>query len=437
MAEKMYKILDKSTNKSKKRAGSISESSEEGSVSSVPPSPSHDVLTFLDHGDQKVKLREKLSSAGGFTSLLTNEGVREIYGFPTKILSRQERESCVKEFILKLYKINGEEKYRDVDKILLKISPKIECKRPHLLENSHSKNLVQNVEMLPPDGFVQPNAVLALSTPGPRLSKVKNIYSSHSATDSLKVINHLGLSEDDARYVRGISLVGLSTEYSVKQRKSEIMGNDGKGWVVAKKVTIKKWYRKKENEVNNYKHGEPAIKEIALGHIPKENIQQAIQHWAQLISNQGQYIEMQSMEFCPTILNDCVCLILGNDSGQGFTREGVRFCNRTNGNSGWKIFVTTMMKGSDKSLGLFQKQSLFSSLSGLRNLTSIQMGGKERRLVKFSCMDYEAASEDFGHQVLLYILYIIWGSSLRGLRSLYPSLGPPSTLVEIFAADIF
>ena len=412
MAEKLYKILDKSTNKGKKRARSISESSEEGSVPSVSPSPSpsRDVSPFSDHVNQGVKLMDKLSSVGGFTSLLTSEGVREIYGFPTKTLSRQERELCVKDFIMKLYKINGEEKYTDVDKILLKISPKIECKRPHLQENSQSQNRVQNVEMLPPDGFVPPNAVLAISTPGPRLSKVKNIYSTHTASDSLKVINHLGLSEDDARYVRGISLVGLSTEYSVKKTKSEIMGNDGKGWVQAKKMTVKKWFRKNQNEVSNYKHGEPAKKEIVLGYIPKENIQQAIQHWAQLISNQGQYVEMQSMEFCPTILHDCVCIILGNDSGQGFTREGVRFCNRSSANSGWKIFVTTMMQGTDKSLGLFQKQSLFSTLSGLRNLTSIQMGGKERRLVKFSCMDYEAASEDFGHQVdyIIFRVRAIW-----------------------------
>ena len=30
------------------------------------------------------------------------------------------------------------------------------------------------------------------------------------------------------------------------------------------------------------------------------------------------------------------------------------------------------------------------------------MGGKERRLLKFSCMDYEAAAEDFGTQVGLF-----------------------------------
>ena len=91
--------------------------------------------------------------------------------------------------------------------------------------------------------------------------------------------------------------------------------------------------------------------------------------------------------------------MLGNDSGQGYTREGVRFCNREQANSGSKVFVSTLMEGSDKALSLFQKQALFSSLSGLRDVTTITMGGKERKLIKFSAMDYEAAAEDFGTQV--------------------------------------
>ena len=70
-----------------------------------------------------------------------------------------------------------------------------------------------------------------------------------------------------------------------------------------------------------------------------------------------------------------------------------------NANSGSKLFVTTIMEGTDKSLSLFQKQAVFSSLSDLRNLTTIRMGGKERTLIKFSCMDYEAAAEDVGTQV--------------------------------------
>ena len=84
---------------------------------------------------------------------------------------------------------------------------------------------------------------------------------------------------------------------------------------------------------------------------------------------------------------------------QGFCREGIRFCNRKLANSGAKVFVTSMIEGSDKPLSLFQKQSLFSCLRGLRNVNTITMGGKERKLLKFSAMDYEAAHEDFGTQV--------------------------------------
>ena len=109
---------------------------------------------------------------------------------------------------------------------------------------------------------------------------------------------------------------------------------------------------------------------------------------------------MQSLEHCPKVLEDKVIIVCGNDSGQGFCREGIRFCNRKNANSGGKIFVSAVMQGSDKSLSLFQKQQLFNSLSALRNLSTIQMGGKERALVKFSVMDYEAAAEDVGTQVL-------------------------------------
>ena len=92
-------------------------------------------------------------------------------------------------------------------------------------------------------------------------------------------------------------------------------------------------------------------------------------------------------------------VVIGNDSGQGYSREGLRFCNRENGNHGSKIFVTTMVEGSDKSLSLYQKQGLFSSLSGLKGKNCIKMGGKERKLLIFSAMDYEAAHEEFGTQV--------------------------------------
>ena len=49
-------------------------------------------------------------------------------------------------------------------------------------------------------------------------------------------MTHLQLSEDDARYVRSISLVGLATEYSIKQLRTELLGNGGKGGVQTEKM---------------------------------------------------------------------------------------------------------------------------------------------------------------------------------------------------------
>ena len=89
-------------------------------------------------------------------------------------------------------------------------------------------------------------------------------------------------------------------------------------------------------------------------------------------------------------------------SGQGFSREGVRFGNRLQANSGSKVFVTTLVEGSDKPLSLYQKQYLFSSLTGLRGMNTILMGGKQRKLIKISSMDYEAQAEELGTQVCFW-----------------------------------
>ena len=407
MSDKLFEILNKSTNKTKQRQRTSSQSSEssEENYQSCKSSPagsrdsSPDVTNY-------VKLSEEISSLGGFTSVVTKSGTvkREIYGFPTKLLTPNERENCVRNFVEKLYNFKGEKKSDQVDKLLAKIAPNFECKKFHLPENSQAKCLVQNIQNLPSDTFKKPDSVLASSTPGPRVSKVENIFTPHTTCDSLKIINHLLLSDDDCRYIRSISLVGLASEYSVKKFRSELMGNNGVGWVQAEKVSFKKWFRKELNEKKNHKNGQPARKEIVIGKIPEQNIPTAVQHWADVVTSQGQYQDMQSMEHCPPILHDCVVLVVGNDSGQGYCREGIRFCNRKTGNSGSKVFVTTLMEGTDKSLSLFQKQYLFSSLTGLRNLTSIRMGGKERKLIKLSCMDYEAAAEDFGTQVFVVTL---------------------------------
>ena len=80
--------------------------------------------------------------------------------------------------------------------------------------------------------------------------------------------------------------------------------------------------------------------------------------------------------------------------------KGVRILNRKSANSGSKVFVSCVMIGSDKSLSSFQKRFIFSSLTGLRMLKSINMRGRDRKVIIISCMDYEAAAEDCGTQVI-------------------------------------
>ena len=341
----LVRILNKSTNNPKKRQRSnLSESSDSDSSAS---GESVNCGIF-------VQLSDRLSSSGGYTSIITSGGAvkRDVFGFPTKLLTPSQREQCVKEFIAKLYQLNDVNQNDHINQILYKIAPDRECTREHLPEISHSSNLSQNVQQLPNDLFRKPEPKLASSTPGPRLSKVLNIYSTRPVDDSLRIINHLQLSEDDCRYVRGISLIRLSSEYSVKKLRCEILGNEGKGWVKAKKLTVKKWYRHDRKEQENYKNLIPARKEIVIGQIPQENIATTVQHWANLITERGDFIEIQSLEDCPIILRDSVIVVVGNDSGQGYTREGIRFCNRPNANSGAKVFVTTVMQGSDKALSL-------------------------------------------------------------------------------------
>ena len=166
-----------------------------------------------------------------------------------------------------------------------------------------------------------------------------------------------------------------------------------------KKYSWKKWFRKPAKEMSKMKNGICARKDIVIGKIPKCDLVTAVKHFAKMVTNQGHYVDLQTLDHCPDILRDCVVLVMGNDSGQGYCREAVRFVNRKHGNHGGKMFVTALMQGTDKSLSLFQKQALFSSLSALRNLHTIDMGGKERKLIKISAMDYEAAHEDVGTQV--------------------------------------
>ena len=157
--------------------------------------------------------------------------------------------------------------------------------------------------------------------------------------------------------------------------------------------------------MTHFTNGQPARKDVVVGTISREYIVAALQHFADAVTD---YVDLQSYEDCPDVLYDCAVIITGNDAGQGFSREAIRFANRVNPNAGSKMFVTTVMVGTDKGLSLWQKQAVFCNLSPLRNTSSIRIGGRVRKLVKFSAMDNEACAEEVGTQVRhLLIFYLI------------------------------
>ena len=268
--------------------------------------------------DESVRIKDNIGSGGGFSCELSERGFvkRDIFLFPTKVISASEREENAREFLARLYKLQGEAKTKKVDDILTKLAPKKECPKQHYPESDHARSLAKNVSVLPAGSFRKPNPDLAISTPGPRVDKVPDIFTPHTPQDSLRIITHLGMSEDDARYLRSYSLVGLATEYSVRQLRSHLMGNGGQGWVQSKKETVKKWYRTQQTEINNYVDGRAAEKDIFITKISKSDIIPAVQHWATTLTSSGQYVDMQSLPDCPDILRDAVLLMVGNDSGQ-------------------------------------------------------------------------------------------------------------------------
>ena len=316
---------------------------------------------------------------GGFNTIMSAADglpICDVFIFPNKVISSQERENTLRSFAAKLYKLNNP-KDEDVDLLLHKC-----CKTadPEPVE-------VVNHEPIPE---MLPAQKIAKSTPGPRLPQLPNILANHTPDDSLRVLNHLHLSEDHARYVRNIGLLPLATEYAVRKRKLELMGGlQGRGWVMCKKYSLRRWFRTEKEEINHREKGGAARRDWIVGSVKPDCLAAAVQHWANVLTERGQYVSLGDQSDCPELLKEAVVLVTGNDAGQGRTREGIRFVNRPQANSGGKVFVTGMINRSDKGLSLGQKQHIFSQLKSLRNLTTINMGHKERRLVLISCMDYE------------------------------------------------
>jgi hypothetical protein len=63
-------------------------------------------------------------------------------------LKPKERENCVRSFVNKLYKITGDNKDKEVDRILGRLAPPVKkCNLQHLPETNQAKHISQNVQI--------------------------------------------------------------------------------------------------------------------------------------------------------------------------------------------------------------------------------------------------------------------------------------------------
>ena len=100
MAGNLFVVLNKSTNKAKQRRNSMSSETSEEDFYSCNSSPvvSRDSSPVRDNITENIRLKEELGSLGGFPSIITRGGLvkREIYGFPTEVITPKEREVFVR-----------------------------------------------------------------------------------------------------------------------------------------------------------------------------------------------------------------------------------------------------------------------------------------------------------------------------------------------------
>ena len=195
----------------RQRWSSQSSNTSEEDYQSCESSPSVSRDNSPDRGETEniIRLQTAIGSSGGFTHIVSDKGLvkGQIFGFPTRSVTSSQRELLVRELVSKLYSLYSENKDEDINKILKKLAPKDECTKPNLPEKNLAKSLMQNVDVMPSDGFKKPNSELAMSTPGPRLCSVPNIYTPLTAIDSLRVITHLQLSDPRYKFLQQSSLI--------------------------------------------------------------------------------------------------------------------------------------------------------------------------------------------------------------------------------------
>ena len=124
------------------RSSSLSSNTSEDDYHSCQSSPSisRDSSPVREQGDS-VRLKDVISSDGGFSYIFTNGGEvkRQVYLFPTKVGTSKQRCDCVKELLGNLYNFNGEDSKTNVDKVLSKLAPDKECKKPHMAKSNQAK----------------------------------------------------------------------------------------------------------------------------------------------------------------------------------------------------------------------------------------------------------------------------------------------------------
>ena len=93
-----------------------------------------------------------------------------------------------------------------------------------------------------------------------------------------------------ARYVRSIGCVPLSTEHKVTKLKQKLLGGDSKGFRIVKTLSLKKWYRKLKDELENSVNGCPARHTVVWSFVPAEQTKTALEHWVGYLAKTGQLL---------------------------------------------------------------------------------------------------------------------------------------------------
>ena len=84
-----------------------------------------------------------------------------------------------------------------------------------------------------------------------------------------------------------------------------------------KQVNFPKWFRKYNNELKNLDGNGEVPRTIAdYAQINGADLLKVITHWAQILSDSKQLVELGSMPNCPAILRDKLVVVVGMIRGR-------------------------------------------------------------------------------------------------------------------------